>query len=151
MCDLPVEIDDEEYVVRGIKAKHHYDVARRRLKPAAFRPPAGKTAISVIRKRMGDDYCKDRAVAICGDSYIGLGVLKAGKIRAIGATVADSREEFLGHADVDHGFPAPQRDEPQHSEYNMRMVERCRELCKACRFFKDLFPNANGWRGDPLV
>src|SRR5262245_20993778 len=55
---IPVEIDDAETIVRAIVAPSHYKKGK--VATAAFRPPIGKSAISVMRQLMGDDFCKNK-------------------------------------------------------------------------------------------
>jgi hypothetical protein len=57
MCDLPIEIADEEKIVRAIFYRPHIDLQKNRLKPAAFRSLPGIDEVSVIRHTyMGSDF-----------------------------------------------------------------------------------------------
>jgi hypothetical protein len=110
-----------------------------------------------MRQLMGDDFCKDKAVEIGKASphqtYVGLLTIKAAGIREAGSSVTDSRDEWLGHADLDHGFPSiPQQEpgEPGPAAEFARMTERCQALRKASLFHKDESPDVPGWAGPPL-
>jgi hypothetical protein len=83
------------------------------------------------------DFCKGKAKEIAHRNptitYVGLAVLHAQDIRATGSKVHDSREEYCGHAHISHGIIVP-RDEPQNSELNMVVTERCRDLATRARY-----------------
>src|SRR5258708_28691949 len=106
-ADLPVEIADSETIARAIISPHHVR-GNGQPRAAAFRPKAGESAISVIRQMMGDDFCKDKGVEIGALSkngaYVGLLVLLSASIRAHSSEVRDSRNQYFGHADLDHCF-----------------------------------------------
>src|SRR5262245_7237964 len=150
--DLPIAIDDAETIVRAIVAPSHYKKGK--VATAAFRPPIGKSAISVMRQLMGDDFCKNKGAHIAKESpnqtYIGLLTIKAAAIREVGSSVTDSREEWLGHADLDHGFSSMPAHEPGSAAEFERMTERCQALKKASIFHKDKSPEVAGWAGPPL-
>jgi hypothetical protein len=103
---------------------------------------------------MGDDFCKDKAVEIArrspNQTYVGLLTIKAAAIRETGSDVRDSRSEFLGHADLDHGFPSAPANEPGSAEAFARMTERCQALKKASIFREDERPGLSGWAGKTL-
>jgi hypothetical protein len=146
--EIPIDIADEETIVRAVKTPAHYK--KNKLATAVFRPRAGETSISVMRQIMGDDFCKAKAVDIGGNQYVGLLTIKASAIRTIGSTVGDSREEYLGHADLDHGFPSAPANDPAGAEDFARMTERCQELKNASNFHLDPAPAAKGWAGSKL-
>jgi hypothetical protein len=151
--DLPIAIDDVETIVRAIVAPSHYS-KKGKVATAAFRPPVGKSAISVMRQLMGDNFCKDKAVEIAKESpsqtYVGLLTIKAGVIRQVGSDVRDSREEWPGHADLDHGFLSAPPNEPASAAEFERMTVRCQTLRDASLFHKDGTPEVGGWAGPPL-
>ena len=109
MCDIPIEILDDEKIARAIKTPFHLNRKRTKLSPAAFRPKPERDDLSVMRlQHMGSDKCKDKAKSIAEDSYVGLAALDAYEIRGSGAEVEDSRVgQFCGHADISQGTPAP--------------------------------------------
>lgn len=148
--DIPVPIEDTETIVRAIVAPSHFD-KKGRVKAGAFRPKAG-SSISVIRQLMGDNFCKAKGVDVgrtAPDGYKGLLVLTAASIRKTGSTVSDSRDEYLGHADLDHGFVS-EPNEPATRDAFERMTERCQALRDASTYHADPDPAGLGWRGAPL-
>lgn len=147
MTEIPVEIDDGETIVRVVKTPHHLNKGK--LRPSAFRPPAGESCISVMRQIMTDDFCKNKAVELFGAAYAGLAVILAGRIRSHGSSVVDARDEWLGHAHVDHGFKSPP-NEPSDADEFQRMTERCKALANACIFHVDPSPAVSGWAGSQL-
>jgi hypothetical protein len=147
--EIAIEVDDAETIVRAIKTPHHINKRKGTLRPAAFLPRGGESRISVMRQLMGDDFCKSKGVEICGSEYMGLAVISAGTIRTIGSSVVDAREEWLGHAHVDHGLTnlrKPELNEPHDPE----LTERCKQLAEASVFHVDQAPAEPGWAGPPL-
>ena len=154
MCDLPIEVTDGEKIVRAVMCPSHLKKDNKTLKPAAFRSKAGTDEVSVIRQTfMGSDFCKSKAKEIANGStviqYAGLAVLQASEIRSTGSTVQGSRDEFLGHAHISHGFIL-QADEPPGSADNLAVTERCRTLISLAKYHADPQPDAQGWTG-PLL
>lgn len=149
--DLPIPIEDAETIVRAVVAPAHYKNGK--LATAVFRPPAGKSSISVMRQRMGDNYCKKKGVEIGsaspGQQYVGLLTIRAGAIRNAGSFVSDSRDEWLGHADLDHGFVSVPND-PLRADEFARMTERCQALKKSSTFYADPDTASVAWSGPPL-
>ena len=154
MCDLPIDLTDEEKIVRAVMCPSHLKKDKKTLKPAAFRSKAGTDEVSVIRQtHMGSDFCKEKAKEIASASrvieYAGLAVLQAGQIRSAGSTIQDSRDEYCGHAHISHGFIL-QADEPPESVDNLAITERCRALIASATYYADPHPGAEGWTG-PLL
>jgi hypothetical protein len=148
---LPVEIQDSETIVRATKTPHHVNKNQTRLRPSAFRPPPGETTISVMRQLMGDDFCKNKGVEICGEEYIGLATITAIEIRCRGSLVLDHRVDFRGHAHIDHQLPPIPRDEPPPPDLLQQYDDRCKKLAAAAVFHKDPSPKVAGWAGEPLL
>jgi hypothetical protein len=148
-CTLPLEISDDEKIVRAIKCPSHIRPGKTTLKPAAFRSKPGFDEVSVIRHtHVGSNFCKKKAKETIDstNSYNGLAVIMAREIRATTSTVHDSRDEFCGHAHISHGIILP-RDEPPESALNHMLTERCRALCKAAAYYPDPRPDAEKWTG----
>jgi len=150
-AELPIAIDNSETIVRAVVTPAHYKNGK--VATAVFRPPVGKSSISVMRQVMGDDFCKNKGVEIAKDSrnqaYVGLLTIKAAAIRDAGSSVVDSRELWLGHADLDHGIESVPND-PLNSVDFARMTERCQALKKSSKFHPDHDAERPGWSGPPL-
>lgn len=152
MCSLPEDIPDDEKVVRVINSMH---LKKGHLKYNAFKPPVNKTVVSVIRQPMGDDFCKDKAVEITEPldvDYVGLAAIAAVDVRNCGSDAVDAREDYCGHAHIDHGFPTEPAipHEPGSPEHNERMRKRCKCIKDKCQYQKDPAPGIPGWQGNPL-
>jgi hypothetical protein len=147
---LPEDIHDTETIVRAVKTPHHVNKSQTRIRPAAFRPQVGQSVLSVMRQTMGDDFCKDKGVAICGHDYVGLATITAIEIRRRSSRVFDYRLDFLGHAHIDHELPPIQRGEPPPSDLLAIYDERCESLAKGAVFHKDPAPGVPSWAGEPL-
>jgi hypothetical protein len=153
MSELPIEVSDEETLVRAILTPAHEK--KNRLKPAAFRSKGGTDQVSVMRHDyLGSDFCKRKALEISVNSqinsYIGLAAISAAAIRAAGSTVTDSRDEFWGHAHISHGIINPPPNEPLSAEDNERLMERLRKLVASASYFSDPAPSTDTWTGPSL-
>ena len=145
---LTPHIDNEECLVRIIKIPSHWDRKRKRLKTAAFKPKPGRSAISVIRQRMGDDFCKSKAMS--APQYFGLGVLRAAEVRRAECDLFDRPEDYVGHAEIEFGFVNPIADTPESLEVVERLNDICRDLVKVTQVFEDSRPTEPGWREGDL-
>jgi hypothetical protein len=63
-------------------------------------------------------------------------------VRVLGSDVVDSREEFLGHADISHGIVVPEHEPPDPS-----LILRVRALREKARLLVDPDPTAERWTG----
>jgi len=159
MCEIPIDIDDTEVIVRAIFEPYH--VKKGKLKLQALKSPADKDEVSVIRHSyMGTDFCKRKAneIEAYGNigkeksqvkTYQGFAVLKALHIRSVGSDVTDSRDLFLGHADMHHGIVL-EPNEPPESSQAMMLSERLRLLVDKAVFYSDPAPDADQWLGAKL-
>ena len=93
MCEIPIDIDDKETIVRAIFQPYHVN-KKGKLKPEAFKSPVGKDEVYVIRHTyMGTGFCKRKAKEIeaigkekgQSKTYKGLASLKAFDIRSVGS------------------------------------------------------------------
>ncbi len=161
MFEIPIDIDDTEVIVRAIFQPYHVN-KKGRLKPKAFQSPAGKDEVSVIRHTyVGTYFCKCNAKEIEANgnigkeknqlkTYQGFAVLKALHIRSVGSDVNDSRDFFLGHADIHHGIVL-EPNEPPDSNQAMLLNERLRELVeKLAIYYPDPKPETKQWLGADL-
>ena len=148
MCQIPIEIDGAETIVRAIKSPSHVD-KNHNLKAAAFRSRPGTDDVSVIRHTyMGSDFCKakGKSTASPASVYFGLASIKADAIRSTGSTVEDSRQEFFGHAHISHGLILPP-NEPLNSGDSLVLQERCKALRSKATLHRDPDPNLEHWTG----
>ncbi len=156
--ELPVEISNDEIIVRALLTPRHVKngAARRQ----ALKPRAIETAVSVIRQLMGTDFCKKKAQELAANigpgmnppnTYWGLLTLKAAEIRQAGAEVTDSREEYLGHADLDHCLPAVTQDDPVATAAQQKALhDRIDALLAVSKTQQDPSPLTEGWSAEPL-
>ncbi len=152
MCDIPVEIADEEKIVRAVKTPQHVHKKKPKLKPAAFRPPPERDDLSVMRKdHMGANACKAQAQSLSKppvSTYCGLAVIGASEVRGTKASLVDSREgQFCGHAHIEQGVPAPAPGESAPPW----LQEKYKMLSDAARFYVDPEPEREGWTGEDLI
>ena len=111
---LPLYVSDEEKLARALF--HPFHISRSgKLYSGAFKAPAGRNDVSVNRLRaLSPAACKQRAKAILSPGeFMGFAVLSARAVRDCASEVVDSRNVYLGHADIVHevilhkGEPAP--------------------------------------------
>jgi hypothetical protein len=152
MCDIPIEVDDGEKIVRAMMASH-VNHAKTKLKPRAFRSRPRCDEVSVIRRTYtGSDFCKAKGRAIAsasGMEYVGLVVLLASQIRQAGSEITDSRDEFCGHAHISHGIVVP-LNEPLPPQENLELDKKLTALLASALYYRDPNPEANSWTGPEL-
>ena len=154
MTSFPLEIDDDEVIVRGICYPYHVSDGGK-LKREAFEPPRGKNDVSVMRHDwIGTEVCRNRARSLAKNEkiYFGMAVLEASQIRSIDEVdIVDSRDQFEGHADI--MFAGPTKDvssEPLPASIQHPFKKKSKRLADSAKFFKDPNPDSDTWQGDPL-
>lgn len=157
MATLPVEVGDTETVVRAIKSPFHFKNSKSKtsLSKVAFQPRRGKREVSVIRQLMGDDFCKDQAVAIAASdpnsTYEGLAPALVRAIRAANADVVDARDDFCGHAHLISPEERPRDDgDPPDPEVIESLDEFYKAMIALFVWYADPSPTALGWSGPQL-
>jgi hypothetical protein len=153
---IPSDVDDNEVVVRCVCSPFHYSKGKLHWK--AFQPKRGRDDVSVIRADyVGPHVCKVKGKELAAaatpedkKAYEGLAVIAAGAVRICGAGIVDSREHFLGHADIKHGYGVTDY-EPEAPEIIETVRERCKRLLKFAAFFPDPAVDSEGWTGPALV
>ncbi|MGY8811454.1 MAG: hypothetical protein ACKVK5_10510 [Pseudomonadales bacterium] len=145
-------IEDSEVIVRALKTPVHYDLKKKRLKPAAFRPPKGSSIISVARPH-GVETCREQIRSqVSGNViYSGLGAILAMDIRKAGSELEDAPEDFDGHAHIDHGIVMPIDGEPLPAELNLLFTTRLRDLASRTQAYLDPDPGNDTWQGEDLM
>jgi hypothetical protein len=152
----PREIDSDEIIVRGICTPYHASASKGRLKPEAFHPTPNTNDVSVMRHRIiGTDGCRDRAKDLVNpliDSdkiYSGLAAMRASEIIRVANGLVDSREEFIGHADIKVFGRVP--GEPPSPEYLKKQRDMSKVLQGIAKYYIDSSPNASKWMGQDLL
>ena len=149
MIEIPIEVSDAETIVRGIF--HPFHLNGTKLKWHAFRPPPTRADVSVARHDyLGTDQCRTRAKSVRSPGeYRGLASLKVQAVRAAGPDVVDSREQYLGHADIMHVYIL-EAGEPPESKVFGELRDTCKQLAKEATFRPDPEPAAETWKGEPI-
>jgi hypothetical protein len=153
---IPVAVGDGEIIVRAVFYPYNLNNSGKKLNKAAFRSPPGIDEISAIRKNFVDEqFCKAHAKDIdlfgsCRSNekkeFRGFAVISAKQIRDSGSEVVDSRQVFVAHADIKHGYVAA-RHEPLPPWLNDRL-DRLKDLAK---FIPDPYPKKWRWNGPALT
>jgi len=152
MCHLPIEIGNDENIVRVIFHRDYVKSGPHTYKHQVFRSgPPGTDEVSVIRHSyMGSDFCKQKGKEIAvrrhKDSFVGFAVLRTRAVLDTGSTVHDSRKYYCGHAHISHGFTV-EPNEPPEAENNMRLTARCKALRDAAAYYPDPNPATPNWTG----
>lgn len=145
---MPIEVSDSEVLIRTVTT---WNVnARGKLKPSLFHHPEDR--VSVARRNwippwLAKAYAKARiqnATLKPPKLYLGLAFVSAGNVRKNGSDVIDSREEYLGHADIRNGI-VQSRQEALPPEQRKQLDERARAIAKSARFVKDPNPKSILW------
>lgn len=145
---LPPEIEDGEVILRALKTPAHFDVKKSKLKHSAYRPPPGKTILSVARGMAGPDECR-RNVKMhdLKKQYIGFGAIYAHSIRGAGSSVDDAPEDYYSHAHIEHPVPAPIPDEPHFAEINEVYLPRLKQMAERTALYLDPDTDDEKWQG----
>lgn len=152
--DYPLEIADDEMIVRVVKTPFHLNDKRSRLTPAAFSPPkdSARGDVSIIRWKYtynDGEVLKAKAREIAGSAYTGVAHLPCFKVRAAPAEIVDSREHYQGHADIIIGVAIPLQ-EPTEGDDGKRIKEVKKALSDACTLLLDPRPLAAEWTIEEL-
>lgn len=151
MCNIPLDIADEENVVRAIFSNH---VDKKKLRKNAFYERHDD--VSVMRHSyLGSDQCKKHALEVkpgnAQITYKGLAIIGVKAVRDAGSQATDSRDgNYCGHAHISHGIELPPDNDPLFAQKKLELDDRLRELKRLARYVPDLDPAAEGWRGDAL-
>jgi hypothetical protein len=152
MDDIPLQVAGEETIARGVCHPFHFNRSGNKLSWNAFRPPPGERDVSVMRHDyIGVDVCRIKAKELAGDDgskvYKGLAFVRVSAVRTAGADVVDSRIVYLGHADIQHAPPVPERGEPPDSEAFEALRKTCKEIAENSKYVADPDPGAEAWTG----
>lgn len=146
---VPREIDDVETTIRAIFSPYH--LKKDRLTPRAFTSPPDVDQVSVSRRQYVDvwlakAYAKRWAQELTATppkTYRGFAILEVATLRKTEADVVDSREEYLGHADIVHGI-VQQRGVALSPDVRKRLDDRLKHLAETARYVED--KAAGSWR-----
>lgn len=143
---LPLHVSDEERLARAVFHPFHL-TDNGKIKPAAFRAPSGRRDVSVNRLvALSPDTCKARARAITNPgTFRGFAVIAALTVRQCGSDVVDSRELYLGHADITHDTVL-QKNEPAPPEFNARL----KRMVTGASYCPDPAPETETWSGQDI-
>lgn len=151
---LAIGILDNETIVRVIKSPYHLHKKRKsEITKRAFQPSRnGSNIISVIRQVMGDDFCKNKGVEISSGAYFGMAAALVGHTRQVGAAVVDAREDFLGHAHIEHPYPhlKPVDGEPVNARQLELLDDYYKRLLSVFTYHPDEEREMDGWHGPGL-
>ena len=152
---VPITIADDEIILRSVDSRHFYKDGRK--KPNIFKPHYGKSEVSVMRFcYMPINDCKKKGKEIAAKhEFKGFAALKCGTARKAKVEIQDSRELFLGHADIIYSNPRPPEVDPNRAPENtlalMEFNEVARQLLEACKIFLDPDPMIEDWQGGEIT
>ncbi|GEC74196.1 hypothetical protein [Microbacterium maritypicum] len=151
-----LDVDADEFILRALD---RHDVnGSKQVKWQAMAPAQTESISSVMRLRLlGPDAAKAEGIRIKGPKFVGFGRALASTYLRAAQSIEDSREEFHGHADLDHGFRRPPTGEPllpgepadPSDEYQVA-VFHYRGIANALCYFEDATP-APTWAGADLA
>jgi hypothetical protein len=146
---IPSDIANSEVLVRAVFS-YHLDKGKPR--PTLFRNPDDLISVSrrawvapwltklIARARIENERLERPNL------YVGLAFVSAEDVRKHGATVVDSRVEYLGHADIRNGIVQP-KGEALPPRISKTLHERAQKLLGSAKFVKDPDPDELRWTG----
>jgi hypothetical protein len=146
---VPRDIPDDEVVIRAVTSWH---VKKGRLTPQLFKHDEDQ--VSVSRRRWIEPWlAKFIAKARIENSnlprpklYTGLAFVSAKTVRSKLSDVRDSREEYLGHADIVHGIAKQNIGEALLPPQLAKLVnDRAKKIADAARYVPDPKPESFLW------
>ena len=151
---VPREVEDDELLIRAVTNWH---LDGKKLLPNLF-INADDDEVSVSRhswveKSIAKIYAKVRIQDRFLERpkyYKGLAFVTAKAVRDQTSKVLDSRSEYLGHADIVHGFKSPSPGEAMDPKIKKALKDRAKLIAKATRYIADTKPKSILWRaGEP--
>jgi hypothetical protein len=150
MCDIPLDVDKDEKIVRAVFSQH---LERKNLRRNLFDDREDRASV-MRHSHLGSDECKRLALEIRPGNpelaYKGFAVIHAQAIRTAGAEVSDSRDVYCGHAHVSTNIEIPPADDPLYSAQKFERDERLRQLKSLARYVPDPNPALMTWTGEPI-
>lgn len=108
--DQDILVNNSEFILRAL-VKEDVSVSQG-VKWHAVAPRISEESSSVMRLQlMGADSVKAKAVELKGEKMHALARARAGTLRTRVSDVRDSREQFYGHADLQHPMARPPKGE----------------------------------------
>lgn len=149
---MPHEVHDDEMLIRAVTSWH---VKSGTIVADLFKNNSDD-AVSVSRKRWIPSWlAKFIAKARIENRqlqrpklYVGLAYVPAKAVRDCESQVRDSREEYLGHADIVHGVGPQQPGVPLPAAIAKVIKKRAEAIRRAAKFVPDPNPKSLLWSGD---
>jgi len=143
---IPKEIADGEILVRAILSPYH--LKKNKLSPQAFASPPERDEVSMSRGCyvpywLAKAYAKRWVQQPTGTPpkmYMGFALISAQTVRRLGSDVIDSREEYVGHADLKHGLVRG-RGEALAPDLRKKYDERLKQLAAEAIYVEDRAPH----------
>lgn len=82
--------------------------------------------------------------------YTGLAFVRVSEIRDHGSEVVDSREEYLGHADLRHGIATQKQGVALPPNLAKALNDRAKAIAKSATYVADPRPSSLRWRPNTL-
>ena len=173
---IPLNIQAEELLIRGIVHPMFYSNSKGKLKREAFIPPPQKQDVSILRRLYApdDSFCKNhcKSIAIGDSTYCGMATFLSQHVDEVNigvpyeiavsvkATPIDENENYVGdglevfldslglpmHADLLYNVPTP----PQGQPATLHRV-LANKLVKLAVFYLDESPQSDYWDGEELT
>jgi len=131
----------QEIIARAIFSPIYIDEKKKRIKAQAFDPYPGTDEVSVMRHSfLGIRRCKEKALEMENRNKIfrGFAILQVEEVRRCKCQVVDSREQFLGHADIRTGLRSPAKGEPRDPQILSQCKEIGRNLVSIASYVEDV-------------
>lgn len=149
---VPREVDGDEVIIRAVMSPYHLDGNRKSITAELFTSPRDKDEVSVYRypvvpltvAKIDAKLFVERPNDSQPKIFNGLAVVRVSKVRAAGFQVSDSREEFLGHADIVCGV-VQKKGVALPPDVRAELKKRLQTLVNATVYVRDSRPALPMW------
>jgi hypothetical protein len=137
--------------IRAILSPYH--LRNGKLVRSAFSSPSNRDEVSTSRQpyvpptvaKMWAKLFVQRLHDATPKRYMGLAFVDVSRIRGAGSDVVDTRGEYLGHADIQHGIVVL-KGEPLPPQQKLMLDKRLDVIVAAARYVRDKAPDSITWR-----
>lgn len=175
--EVPIKVDNKEYIGRIILHQFHYSESKKRLLPDAFMPsPREEDEVSTLRFKYTDaDFCKKHGLSVADvrkRKFIGIAfllaeeIIEAPKSDNFSATpigtplcinhklredspVYSNDEGIPSHADIKYNVKIVPHS-PVKAEFKQKVLKPL-VLAVGKRFYKDPKLDSEKWEGDEIL
>jgi hypothetical protein len=169
---IPLEINEQEILVRGIMHPFFYSESKKKIKGEAFLPPPKRKDVSTLRlKYTTSNFCKNHSARLkmANNRYVGLGLIGINNIILLNPSTNNLVEviatplDELGNEIKHKIIYNTTKGLPMHADilYTYEFVEGspppqeirkiAEQIAKQTKLYLDPNPESLDWLGDELI